>query len=89
LSAVRGSGLFATKTLSGNLARLPDKVLDDQSRIGTALSRVAPKRSGGPAKPVDDDGAMWPLECATFISQAIIRISYHCERSNPAIATFC
>jgi hypothetical protein len=42
-------GLFATKTLSGNLARLPDKVLVDESHIGMAVSRAAPKRSGGTA----------------------------------------
>ena len=43
---------------------------------GTAQSRAAPKRSVGPAKPVDGGGAMWPRWCAAFISEAIIRISY-------------
>jgi len=46
--------------LSVNLARLTDKVLVVQSRIGTAQSREAPQRSGGAAKPLDGDGPMRP-----------------------------
>jgi hypothetical protein len=57
---MRGSGSFATKTLSVNLARLADKVLVDESRIGLALSRAARERSGGIAQQFDSDGPMWP-----------------------------